>query len=255
VGIIYEKKGKIAYLTINRPEAFNALDPQSVREFSDALMDFRDDDNLWVGIITGAGEKAFAAGADIKTLIPFLRGSSYPWQQPPTIMRGLELYKPIIAAVNGAALGGGLEICLACDIRIASENARFGQPEVNLGVTPGWGGTQRLPRRIPWTIACEMMFTGKPISAQEAYRIGLVSRVIPLAELMPTAETIANDILKTGPLAVRACKELMVKGTSLPLEEGLALEWTIFQETLRSEECAEGTKAFLEKRKPEFGKK
>ena len=167
-------------------------------------------------------------------------------------MRGLELYKPLIAAINGLALGGGLELALACDIRVASENARFGVPEGTLGLIPGWGGTQRLPRCVPWAIAAEMLFTGKPISAQDAYRLGLVNRVVPLAELMPTAEAIARDILSVGPLAMKAAKQAMVRGTSVSLEEGLKIEADVEVPLFASEDLAEGRQAFIEKRKPEF---
>ena len=167
-------------------------------------------------------------------------------------MRGLELYKPVIAAVNGVAMGGGLELALACDIRIASENAIFGVPEVKLGVIPGWGGTQRLPRCVPWTIAAQMLFTGEPIDAQEACRVGLVSKVVPLSELMPAAEKMAGSILKNAPLAVRAAKQAMLRGTSMTLEEGLRVEADLTAQLLLSEDLAEGRKAFMEKRKPEF---
>jgi len=252
MALIYEKKGKIAYITLNRPEARNAFDPETVQEMSDALVDFRDDDDLWVGIITGTGDKAFAAGADIDKLLPWIAAHPLYWGKVPSITRGLELYKPIIAAVNGLALGGGLEVVLACDIRIASENATFGVPEVALGVIPGWGGTQRLPRNIPWAIAAELLMTGKPISAQEAYRVGLVNKVVPPAELMPAAEAVANNILKLGPLAVRAAKQAMLRGTSMSLEEGLRVEADLETQLFASDDMAEGRKAFLAKRKPEF---
>ena len=252
MALIYEKKGKIAYITLNRPQAMNAFDPETFKELSDALIDFRDDDNLGVAIITGAGEKAFAAGADIKTIIPWLAEHPLYWEKVPSIMRGLELYKPVIVAVNGLALGGGLELVLACDIRIAAENAIFGVPEVTLGLIPGWGGTQRLPRCVPRAIAAEMLFTGKSISAQEAYRVGLVNKVVPLTELMPTAEAVANDILKVGPLAVRAAKQAMLRGTNMSLEEGLKVEADLTVPLFASEDMAEGRKAFIEKRKPEF---
>ena len=252
MALLYEKKEKIAYITLNRPEAMNAFDPDTFQELSTALIDFRDDANLGVAIITGAGDKAFAAGADIRTIIPWLAEHPLYWQKVPSIMRGLELYKPLIAAINGLALGGGLELALACDIRVASENARFGVPEVTLGLIPGWGGTQRLPRCVPWAIAAEMLFTGKPISAQDAYRLGLVNRVVPLAELMPTAEAIARDILSVGPLAMKAAKQAMVRGTSVSLEEGLKIEADVEVPLFASEDLAEGRQAFIEKRKPEF---
>ena len=249
------KEGKVAVFTINRPEAMNAMNPEVFKELSDALIKFKDDDDLWVGIITGAGDRAFCAGADIKLMLPVIGElKDRPWAEPPIIMRGLNLWKPLIAAVNGAALGGGLEIALACDIRIASENATFAVPEVTLGLIPAWGGTQRLPRAIPMAKAAEMLLTGRPIDAQEAYRVGLVSRVVPLAELMPTATKMAEQICKCGPVAVRAAKQAMIEGTSLSLTEGLALEAVIRDRVTATEDFNEGCKAFLEKRKPEFNK-
>ena len=253
MSIDFKKEGKVAIFTINRPEAMNAMNPEVFKQLSDALIEFKDDDNLWVGILTGAGERAFCAGADIKLMLPVIGGlKDRPWAEPPIIMRGLNLWKPLIAAVNGTALGGGLEIALACDIRIASENATFAVPEVTLGLIPAWGGTQRLPRAIPMAKAAEMLLTGRPIDAQEAHRIGLVSRVVPLAELMPTAMKIADQICKCGPLAVQAAKQAMVEGTSLSLTEGLALEATIRDRVTATEDFKEGCQAFLEKRKPEF---
>ena len=171
---------------------------------------------------------------------------------PTTPMRGLELWKPLIAAINGMALGGGLEIVLACDIRIASEKARLGLPEVTLGLIPGWGGTQRLPRMIPWCKAAELLFTGRPVDAQEAYRIGLVNEVVPLEGLMTTAREWADAICRSGPLAVRAAKEAMIRGTSMSLEEGLRLENSLEAHVVGTEDFIEGTTAFVEKRKPDF---
>ncbi len=254
MAIDYKKEGRIAIFTINRPEALNAMNMQSVRELSEAMADFRDDPELWVGIITGAGDRAFSAGADIKDTLPFMREnlSARPWAVPHTPMRGLALWKPLIAAINGLALGGGLEIALACDIRIASEKARFGVPEVTLGLLPGWGGTQRLPRMIPWCKAAELLFTGKPIDAQEAYRIGLVNKIVPPEAVMPTATEWAGAICQAGPLAVRAAKEAMVRGSSLTLEDGLMLENALETYLLHTEDYTEGTTAFVEKRKPVY---
>lgn len=253
MAINYEKEGRIATITIDRPEAMNAMNVQAWQELHEALIKFRDDPEVWVGIITGSGEKAFCAGADIKDLLPFLKKNrDTPWSVPPTHMRGLDLWKPLVAAINGLALGGGLEIALGCDIRIASENARLGVPEVTLGLIPGWGGTQRLPRMIPWCKAAEMLLMGKPIDAQEAYRIGLVNKVVPLAELMTTAKEWANALCRSGPLAVRAAKEAMIRGTSMPLEEGLRLENALFAYVLSTEDYIEGSTAFMEKRRPDF---
>lgn len=253
MAIDYTKEGRIAIFTINRPEAYNAIDVSTNQELRDALVDFRDDPELWVGIITGAGEKAFCGGADIKNMIPFMKEMrNRPGEFPTTLMRGLELWKPVIAAINGVALGGGLEIALACDIRIAAENARLGTPEVTLGLIPGWGGTQRLPRMVPWCKAAEIILMGKPIDAQEAYRIGLVNKIVPLPELMPTARKWAEDICKAGPLAIRAAKEAMIRGTSMALEDGLRLENSLFAGLLDTEDFDEGMTAFTEKRKPVF---
>lgn len=248
-----KKEGRIAIFTLNRPEALNAMDPKSAEELSQALTDFRGDNELWVGIITGAGKRAFCAGADIKSMLPFMKENrGEVWRMPPTIMRSLDLWKPMIAAVNGACLGGGLEIALACDLRIAAENATFGLPEVRLGLIPGWGGTQRLPRVIPWAKAAEMLLTGRPIDAREAYRIGLVNKVVPLSELMSEAKKMAEALCEPGPLAVRAAKQAMIQGTSVGLQEGLQLEAMLEDFCLSTEDFEEGTKAFVEKRKPQF---
>lgn len=253
MAIEYKREGRVAIFTINRPEALNAMDLESVKELSQALVDFRSDDELWVGIITGVGERAFCAGADIKTMLPYMKENrGQVWRLPQTITRGLDLWKPMIAAVNGACLGGGLEIALACDIRIAAENATFGVPEVRLGLIPGWGGTQRLPRVIPWAKAAEILLTGRPIDAQEAYRIGLVNKVVPLAELMSEAKKMADVLCEPGPLAVRAAKQAMYQGTSVGLQEGLQIEAMLEDFCLSTEDFEEGTKAFVEKRKPSF---
>ncbi len=253
MAVDYEKDGKIAIFTINRPDAMNSINVQAIKELHKAMVSFRDDPELLVGIITGAGNKAFSAGADIKDMLPFIKKiRSQPWQFPPVPMRGLEIYKPLIAAVNGLALGGGLEIALACDIRIAAENARFGCPEVNLGLLPGWGATQRLPRVMPWAKAAEMIFTGKPIDAQEAYHFGLVNRVVPQDKVMSTAREIAEAICQVGPLAVRAAKEAMLRGYSMPLDEGLRLENSLFYYLLGTDDYEEGSAAFTERRKPNF---
>jgi enoyl-CoA hydratase/carnithine racemase len=251
--ILYQKKDKIAYITLNRPEAFNSVTPEMLQELSRVLIDFRDDEKLLVAIITGAGNRAFCAGADIKTMLPFLRENRGKWWLfPPTIMRGLELWKPLVAAVNGICLGGGLEIALACDIRIASENATFGQPEVNLGIIPGWGGTQRLPRCIPSAIAADLILTGRSIKAEEAYRIGLVNKVVPPTDLVAMAEEYAKALCRPGPLAVRAAKRAMILGSEMSLEEGLAMEQLSFDFLIGTKDYEEGRSAFLEKREPKF---
>ncbi len=224
-----------------------------VRELREVMVGFRDDPDLWVGIITGAGEKAFSAGADIKDTLPFMKDHrDKPWEFPASLWRGLEIWKPLIAAINGLALGGGLEIALACDIRIASENARFGTPEVTLGLIPGWGGTQRLPRMVPWCKAAELLLTGRLIDAQEAYRIGLVNEVVLPEEVMPKAMEWAEVICQAAPLAVRAAKEAMIRGCSLTLEDGLRLENSLNTHLFGTKDFTEGTTAFVEKRKPNY---
>jgi enoyl-CoA hydratase/carnithine racemase len=249
----YTKEGKIATFTINRPEALNALNLQVTRELHEALIDFRDDENLWVGIFTGAGDKAFCAGADIKELLPFLAEHGQEmWAFPATHNRGMDLWKPLIAAINGFCLGGGLEIALGCDIRIAGEKARLGVPEVTLGLIPGDGGTQRLPRAIPRCKAAEMLLMGKMIDAQEAYRIGLVNTVVPPEEVMSTAREWAESICKAGPLAVRAAKQAMLRGCEMPLNDGLRLEFMLNAYVTSTEDFTEGTTAFVEKRKPVY---
>jgi E-phenylitaconyl-CoA hydratase len=254
MAMLYEKKGKVAVITLNRPDALNSMDPTSLAELGKILTEFRDDDALWVAIITGAGERAFCAGADVKTMLPFMKDECLdrPWHMPATIMRGLELWKPVIAAINGVALGGGMELALSCDIRIASEKASFGVPEVKLGLIPGWGGTQRLPRVIPWAKAAEMLLTGQNINAQEAYRIGLVNQVVPPDQVMPTAMKWAELLCVPAPLAVRAAKEAMYKGSSLSLDEGLELEWALERYIFGTEDFTEGTEAFKGKRTPQF---
>ncbi len=253
MAVDYQKEGRIAIFTINRPEAMNAMSMQVARELLEAMIDFRDDDNLWVGIITGAGERAFCGGADIKDTLPFMKEHrDQPWAFPATPMRGLEIWKPLIAAINGMALGGGLELALACDIRIASETARFGTPEVTLGLMPGWGGTQRLPRMLPWCKAAELALMGRLIDADEAYRIGLVNKVVPPEQVMPAAKEWAEVICQAAPLAVRTAKEAMIRGSSMTLEEGLRLENSLVAYLLGTEDFAEGTTAFVEKRKPVY---
>jgi enoyl-CoA hydratase/carnithine racemase len=253
VAIDYEKERRIALFTINIPETRNAMNVQAMRELHEAMVDFRDDEELWVGIVTGSGEKAFCSGADISEMLPFIKANrGKPEAIPKTPMRGLELFKPLIAAINGVALGGGLEIALACDLRVAAETARLGTPEVTLGLIPGWGATQRLPRSIPWSKAAEILFLGRPIDAEEAYRIGLVNRVVPQDRVMPTAREWAEALCHVGPLGVRAAKQAMLRGYSMSLDEGLQLEDSLFAYLLGTEDYEEGAAAFSEKRKADF---
>ncbi len=256
----FEKRDKIAVITINRPEAMNAIDPETSEELGKAWTDFRDDPNLWVAILTGAGDKAFSAGADLKKMIPMLgtlsaferkeREDKFPGLGG--ITRNLNIWKPIIAAINGFCLAGGLEMALSCDLRVAAEHATFGLLEVSRGIIPGAGGTQRLPRMIPMAKAMEIILMAQRIDAQEALRLGLVNRVVPAAEVMPTALKMAEAILQNGPLAVRAAKEAIIRGLSLPLEEGLRLECVLQSYLLQTADAKEGPKAFAEKRKANF---
>ena len=243
----YKKEGRIAIFTINRPEAMNSLSDEVHQKLVEAMTDFRDDPELWVGIITGAGDKAFCAGQDIKGFRPGPTGervSAYNVAD--------KIWKPFIAAINGYALGGGLELALTRDIRIAAEHARFGQPEVNIGFMTGGGGSQRLPRFIPRALAAEILFTGRMINAQEAYRIGLINKVVPAAQLMPAAREVAEAICQVGPLGVRATKEAMIRGYSMPLDEGLNLERQLNEALRNTADFVEGAKAFVEKRKPVY---
>jgi enoyl-CoA hydratase/carnithine racemase len=242
----YKKEGKIAIFTINRPEVMNALNAQVWRELNEAMLDFRDDPGLWVGIITGAGDKAFSAGSDIKE---FSSGSMGAGESLMGLVSVDQIWKPFIAAINGYALGGGLELALTCDIRIAAEHARLGLPEVTIGFMPGTGA-QRLPRFIDRAKASEMLLMGQQIDAQEAYRIGLVNKVVPLDQLMPTAREWAEIICQAGPLGVRASKEAMIRGYSMTLEEGLRLEGELVNRIRGTEDFMEGASAFIEKRKP-----
>lgn len=247
MAVDYQKEGKIAIFTINRPEAFNALSMQVHKELIEAMLDFKNDDALWVGIVTGVGDKSFSAGQDIKEFRPGrLEAQDLVYGVPDKI------WKPIIAAINGWCLGGGLELALACDLRIAAEHARFGQPEINIGYMPGGGGTQRLPRFIPWAKAAELLLIGEPIDAQEAYRLGLVNKVVPLDQLMSTAKEWAELICKKGPLGVRASKEAMIRGYSMTLEKGLELERSLNNGLRDTEDFIEGASAFTEKRQPDY---
>ena len=245
----YEKEGRIAIITLNRPDALNALSAQLRQELNEAMADFRDNNDLWVAIITGAGDRAFSAGADIKEFRPGPMEAA-PGAAPP--VNADQIWKPFIAAINGFALGGGLELAMTCDIRIAAEHARLGQPEVNIGFMPGAGGTQRLPRFIPRALAAEILLTGQHITAQEAYRVGLVNKVVPLDQLMPTAKQYAETICKLGPLGVRATKEAMIRGYDMTLEEGSQLERELANRIRSTEDFMEGARAFAEKRPPNY---
>ena len=251
--VLYEKSDRIVTITFNEPKGFHSMSPELFQAFSEALIRFRDDQNALVAIVTGAGKRAFCAGADIKTMIPALRDRGYVL--PPLITRGLNIMKPIIAAVNGLAFGGGMEIAMACDIRIAADNAKFGQPEVNLGIMAGWGGTQRLPRLVGPGKAAELLMMAENIDAEEAYRIGLVNKVVPLDELLPTAQEWAKKICSKGPLGIQATKEAIVRGLNMNLEDGLHMEKALFDNTLTTEDSFEGIAAFTEKRAAQYKQK
>jgi enoyl-CoA hydratase/carnithine racemase len=251
--IDYIKEGKVAIFTLNRPDALNAIDPQSAEELNVAFEDFKNDEDLLVGIVTGAGNKAFSVGADVQTMLPKLKEFSGQQNSGPfDLVDALNSWKPLIAAINGAALGGGLEIALACDLRIASESAIFGMPEVTLGLIPGWGGTQRLPRMIPLAKAAELLLTGKPISAQEAFRVGLINKVVPFSELMSAAKAMAETLCQRAPLAVRAAKQAMIQGLDVSLEDGLKLERKLNDLLVNTDDFEEGCRANIEKRRPVF---
>jgi enoyl-CoA hydratase/carnithine racemase len=254
MALIYERKGKIAYITINRPEAMNAMDPDTYKELSQAWVDVRDDPDVWVAIITGAGDKAFSAGADLRKTIgrPVEKWHFWQTQEEQILNRGLEVWKPVIAAVNGYCLAGGMTLLLATDIRIAAEHATFGLSEVTRGILPGNGGTQRTIRQLPYPVAMYFLLTGERMTAQEAVQAGLINKVVPLAELMPEAERIAKRICENAPLAVRAIKELAVRGQYMPIEYGLRLEQAVQQVLATTDDAKEGPKAFSEKRKPEY---
>jgi len=248
--LTYEKREHVVIMTISRPETLNALAPDTLQEFSEACISFRDDDEAWVAIVTGAGEKAFCVGSDLKQAMPKIVEGSYT--PPPSIRRGLTIYKPFIAAINGIAAGGGLELALACDIRIAAEGANFSAGEARWGLMPGMGGTQRLPRIIGPAKAMELMFMAAPIDAHEAYRIGLVNKVVSRDELMSTAIEWAETICQNGPLAIRAIKKATLCGLASTIEQGLEIEELIMKNLFASEDSKEGLTAFVEKRKPVY---
>ncbi len=252
--VTYALEGHTAVITLDRPEALNALDLEMWPQFAAATARFAADPAAWVGIITGSGERAFCAGADVKTSLRAMLDDprSGKFTHPATIMRGQLVDKPLVAAINGLALGGGLEIALACDIRIASRTARFGAPEVGLGVIPGWGATQRLPRHVPWAVATKMILSGEMISADEAAACGLVTKVTEPAELMPEARKIAGQLCTRGPLALVAAKRAMTAALNLPLDEGLKAELELFDGLAYTRDVHEGIEAFEQKRPPVF---
>jgi len=249
----YEKKGRIATVTINRPERMNALHPPANVELDEIWNDFDRDPELWVGILTGVGDKAFSAGNDLR----------YTAEHGMSMVRVAEsgfggitsrttCWKPIIATVNGYALGGGFEMALACDIIIAADHARVGLPEPRVGLMAGAGGVHRLPRMIPQKIAMGHILTGRHMTAADALRWGIVNEVVPLAELMPTAVKWANEILECAPLSIRASKQAAMMGLGHPIDVALSMNYTEGLRMRRSEDMVEGPRAFAEKRKPNW---
>jgi len=252
--ILYDVKEHIAWITFNRPAVLNSLNTATVSDLGDALNHARGDSGIRVLILTGAGDKAFVAGADINELAKRtpVDGKEYSLAGQEVFHRLETLGKPSIAAINGFALGGGCELALSCTMRIASRTARLGQPEVKLGIIPGYGGSQRLSRLCGKGIAHELILSGEMISANDAFRIGLVNHVVEPAELLPTAEKIAQKIIANAPLAVKYAMEAVEHGFEMPQEEGLFLEATLFGLCCATEDMREGTHAFLEKRQPKF---
>ncbi len=252
--ILVEKKNSIAYVTVNRPKVLNALNMATMDELRAAFHDIKNDGGVRVVILTGSGEKAFIAGADINELAAHdaVSGKEYTHRGQSVLNLIENLGKPVIACINGFALGGGCEIAMACTVRLASENAKLGQPEVKLGIIPGYGGTQRLPRLVGKSRAMQLVLTGEMINAQEAHRIGLVNEVTAPAELIPRAEAIAQKIIANAPLAVQYSLEAINKGLEMTLPEALYLEAVLFSVACSSEDKKEGTTAFLEKRPAQF---
>jgi enoyl-CoA hydratase/carnithine racemase len=250
--ITYEKRDMIAILTINREDRLNAINAQTSSEMLAAWEDFRDDDSLRVAILTGVGEKSFSTGMD---LVATAKGENQFAGRPAPFggfTKRLPIYKPIIAAINGFCLAGGMELALTCDIRICTPEARFGLPEVRWAIMPGAGGTQRMPRAIPQAWANYLILTADQMDAETARQIGLVSHVVPKEELMDRALQIAATICERGPLAVRAAKEAILRGQDMPLEHGLAYEDLVLGRLMATDDAKEGPRAFAEKRKPEY---
>lgn len=252
--ILVEKKTAVAYVTINRPKVLNALNLETMEELRAAFTDIKNDTTIRVAVLTGSGEKAFVAGADIGELSKHdaISGKEYTHKGQSVLDLIEKLGKPVIACINGFALGGGCELAMACTMRLASQTAKLGQPEVKLGIIPGYGGTQRLPRLVGKGIAMQLVLTGEMISAEEAHRIGLVNEVVPTADLIPRAEAIAQKIVANAPLAIQYAMEAVNHALDLTLSEGLYLEATLFGVCCATEDKTEGTKAFLEKRAAQF---
>ncbi|MBM4265907.1 MAG: crotonase/enoyl-CoA hydratase family protein [Deltaproteobacteria bacterium] len=262
--LLVERRDAVMMLTLNRPEARNSLSPEMLVRLAEAWYEFRDSDDLRVAILTGAGDEDFCAGGDLKLTMPLMTGARQPeteWdhrlmanlqQFADAILRGFELYKPVIAAVNGKALGGGTEITNACDLRVAAEHAIFGTPEAKVGLLPGGGSLTRLPRQVPYAKAVEILMIGEPFSAQDALAMGLLNYVVPRDELLPKARELATKLAENGPLAVRKIKEGILRASGRPLDEALRIEDEVSAAVMVSSDAREGPRAFKEKRKPRF---
>lgn len=255
MAIRYDQDGKVVTITIDRPQAMNAMDRETSRELAEAFQDFDRDEQRLVAILTGAGDRAFSAGADLKKMYGRAEDGNireiWDHERQWRLGQRLQVWKPVIAAINGYCLAGGLELAMGCDIRIASDTASFGCPEVRWGILHGYGAL-RLPKTIPLSAAMELLLTGERISAQDAYRLGIVSRVVAPAELMPTARQLAEKICANGPLAVRVTKELAWRGLETSTEEALRLYAALGALVRASEDAREGPRAFAEKRQPQF---
>lgn len=262
--LIYTKQGPVAHLTMNRPEKRNALSPQMLVLMARAWRAIRNDPEIRVAVLTGAGDQAFCAGADLGRLIPLVTRQRQPdddWDEqllsdprafPDGLLRGFDLYKPVVTAVNGHALAGGMELVLASDLRVAASHATFGLTETARGIIAGAGGVSRTPRQIPYCKAMEILLVGRPMPASEAWRIGLVNEVVEAAEVATRAAAIAEVIAGNGPLAVQAVKEAVARSGGLPLERALSIETEVGARVFASEDAIEGPRAFMEKRAPRF---
>ena len=252
----YEKRGRIAYITIDRPECLNAIHPPASREMREVFSDFKNDTEIWVAILSGSGTKAFSAGNDLKYHAKHgTQGEAYPDANLIPfggITSNFSCWKPIIAAVNGFAMGGGFEIALACDLIVADESAQFGAPEVRVGLVAAAGGVHRIPRQLPLKIAMQMLLTGKRLTATEAYKLGLINEITPTGKALEHAETMAGEILKGAPLAIKASKQMATMGMETSLEEAMKTEYTEYKLALASKDFVEGPRAFTEKRAPKW---
>ncbi|MEC8652083.1 MAG: enoyl-CoA hydratase-related protein [Planctomycetota bacterium] len=256
-GVTVERDGHLAIVTVDRPSKLNALDNQTIQQLDGVIADLEQDDDVGAIILTGAGEKAFVAGADISMLAQqgVTDGKSNSQLGQAMMLRIERCDKPVLAAINGFALGGGLELALACDVRFASENAKVGLPEVSLGITPGYGGTQRLPRLVGSGVALQMILQGDPIDAQEALRVGLVNGVFSQADLMGEVKKVASRMVSRGPQALALAKQAVRRGAHMSMQDGLDLEADLFGIISSTDEMKEGMAAFLEKRKPSWLRK